>query len=219
MGDILQIGPKIKIGGTIGAIGQSVKEGVGKVAKVAALPASFFNPALGAALAAGGKALDTTDGGSSVGDLAMAGAKTYGMGKVVGGIPGVGTLASKIPGGSKVAGVLGSVGGHTPFDEKLPEQITFDANGNVVPGAASSGGGILDGIKSIGRFALDNPDVIGGAVAGYNGFKAGQQSDALRQQAIAAMNDRPDLSSIFAGAGRGNPYSKYAATGALARRG
>lgn len=190
-----QIGPKIRIGGTLGHIGQDIKIGVGKLNKAIAKPLSVLNPAFGAIAATSGKMLDTSDGGSSLGDLVKAGATNYAGGKLAQAIPGVGKLAGKVPG----------VGG-----SGLPENIVFDGAGNVVSGGSGGGLGqsLLGGLKSVGKFALDNPDLIGGAIAGVSGFKTGQQSDDLRNQAISAMSDRPDLSSIFADPG--NPYNRYA---------
>lgn len=202
------------IGGTIKKAVVDTGHAVGKVANnkytqmaaAAALAATGVGaPAAAgimAGMAGGGKLLAP---GGNIGDALKSGAKagvtSYGVGKLAGAIPGAGKLASKIPGAEKVLGAGGA---------NLPEQIVFDGAGNIVPQAASHslGGTILGGLKSVGKFALDNPDLIAGGLAGVSGFKAGQQSDDLRTQAIQAMSERPDLSSIFADPG--NPYNRYA---------
>jgi predicted phage tail protein len=170
-----QIGPKIRIGGTVGKIGQSVKEGVGKVAKVAALPVSFFNPAIGAALAAGGKALDTTDGGSSLGDLALAGAKTYGMGKVAGplvrAIPGMGSIGDKLGGLAKalpgVGSIMGSGGGMTG----APSSSGIPGDGVYIPGGAGDVGQLPVGTPSGGGMPWEQilSAATGGGTQGGSG--------------------------------------------------
>lgn len=186
------VSDRIGNGPSVSGLKSSIR-GTGNLAAKAAPFVSFVNPVLGAALAAGG----SLAGGKNIGESLVAGAKSYGGSKLLGAIPGAGKLASKIPGVDKIPG--------------LPAPISFDAAGAVVPQASRSlGSSVMDGLKSVGSFALDNPDLIAGGIAGVSGFKAGQQSDDLRNQAIAAMSDRPDLSSVFAGGGAGNPYSKYA---------
>jgi hypothetical protein len=207
------VGNRIGDGPSISGLKSSIR-GTGNLVSKAAPLVSLVNPLLGAGLKVGGELA----GGRNIGEAALSGAKTYGVGKLAGAIPGVGKLgdvARSIPGASSV---LGGGGGAT-----LPGPLTTDDMGRVIGGAASGGGGFGDlitgGLKSVGKFALDNPDLIAGGLAGYHGFKAGQQEDDLRQQAIRAMTERPDLSHIFADAG--NPYNRYAqkakATGVLAR--
>lgn len=201
----IQIGPRIRVGGTLGAIGQSVKTGVGKVASAAAPVVSFFNPGIGAALAVGGRALDTTNGGSSLGDLAMAGAKTYGLGKVAGplvrAIPGVGGLGDKLGGLAKglpgVGGIMGSggsgaapgggVGGvadastvMTPSGGGTPwDQILGSITGNGGASGEASGGGIDWGsiLGNIGGFVQDHgTDLAAGGLATAQALAAAKAS-------------------------------------------
>jgi hypothetical protein len=126
----VQIGPKIRIGGTLGKIGQDIKEGAGKVAKAAAPVVSLFNPAIGAALGAAGTALDTSGGAVSLGDVLKNGgmAAIPGIaGKALGvlqNVPGAGSIAdlirgagntvSNLPGADAIGGALGKLGGLVP---------------------------------------------------------------------------------------------------------
>ncbi len=62
----MRIGPKIRIGGTLGKIGQKLKEGVGKVEKAAAPFVSLIpgvSQLAAPILNASGNILDTSDGG------------------------------------------------------------------------------------------------------------------------------------------------------------
>lgn len=216
----IQIGPRIRIGGTLGKIGQKVKIGAGKVAKIAAPVASFVNPGLGAILGAAGTALDTSKGGVGLGQIAMSGAMNYGLGKAVGKIPGVGKLgssiASKIPGGGRVADLLGKVG---KMGGGLPG----------VGGAEGGGGGWMD---KLGGFLGEHGDQLltaGALASSYGTEKANRelreramgyatgsydQRAPLRAAGMAgALNpERPNLSGIFA-----NPGNAYARPGTATR--
>ena len=79
----MQIGPRIRVKGGLGKLGQKAKIGVGKLASKAAPIVSFFNPALGTALALGGDVLDTSDGSFDPVKAGRKAALTYGVGKAV----------------------------------------------------------------------------------------------------------------------------------------
>ncbi len=140
----IQIGPRIRVGGTLGKIGESVKQHAGQVAKIASVPLSFMNPALGAALAAGGRALHTNEGAAGLGDLAGAAGKAYALGKVGQGIGGA------LKGAGSIGSKLGSLGG--ALKQGIPA-IKSLAGGNMpnIPGLP--GGfdamGVLGGIDAV----------------------------------------------------------------------
>lgn len=225
-----QIGPKIRIGGDIGKLGQKVKETVGKGAKLASVPVSFFNPALGAALAVGGKALDTTDGGSSLADLAMTGVKSYGTGKLVGplvrALPGVGAigdklggLAGKIPGATAAGSIFGgsSAGGSgAPWDEQLPSipgapggMGDFSLPGGVGGGAPGSSGGGIDWsniLGNIGGYVKDHPlDTAMGGLAAAQALaaaKASQRAGQLQDKALGLADSNWEFGAPLRTQGR-----------------
>lgn len=90
-----QIGPRIRIGGTVGKVGQNVKIAAGKALTNPIVDGALtlipgVGPAFAAAAGAAGQALDTSNGGlhgaSGVGKLATGAAKGYAAGKIAGGI-------------------------------------------------------------------------------------------------------------------------------------
>lgn len=112
----MQIGPKIRIGGSVGKVGQNIKLAAGKAAKQAAPFVSFINPALGAGLAAAGTGLDTSHGGVSPLDIVKTGGLNYLGGKIGGfdiqpgeGVTSLSDLAKKFGGGGGGGG-LGGIG-------------------------------------------------------------------------------------------------------------
>lgn len=116
----IQIGPRIRIGGTVGKVGQNIKIGVGKVAKAAA-PIAALVPGVGplaaAGLAAGGTALDTSKGRVGLGNIVKAGALTGGLSKLGGlakNIPGMsrlGEMVKQLPGAGMVGSAIDRVKG------------------------------------------------------------------------------------------------------------
>ena len=105
-----QIGPRIRVGGTLGKIGQKAKIGLGKLEKTIAPAAMFipgFGPALAAGLEASGNVLDTSNGGLHMNNLPGVALKTAGMyagGKLAG------ALEGKLAGSTLGKPMLGSVG-------------------------------------------------------------------------------------------------------------
>lgn len=221
----MQIGPKIRVGGTLGKIGQGLKEGVGKVAKTVAPIASFINPGLGAVLAAGGTALDTSHGGVSLGKTLASGLGAYSMGKVAGPlvnkIPGVGGMlgkigdtASHLPGAGMAGNLLGKLGVHTSAENggipQPPPQIVLDGSGNVVPQQGGSGGlgGLFGGINNAANQAgmstmdkwLMGGQILGGVAGGVGDYLAGQMN-ADAQKAQLAEQQRQFNTTGAAGIG------------------
>ena len=89
----MQIGPRIRVGGTLGAIGEGVKHAVGAALPVAAVAAPFLGPLAGA--------LSHIPGLSSVGN-AVEGAASH--------IPGVGAVEQFLGNNGGVSGVLSKYG-------------------------------------------------------------------------------------------------------------
>jgi hypothetical protein len=169
-----QIGPKIRIGGTIGKIGQDIKEGAGKVLSNPLVDTALaFVPGVGPGLAAGarglGTALDTSNGSVGLGDILKNTAEQYGIGKVATSLPGlVKSGASGIAkAGASVLGIGGSSGssggtvpGGTWYDPETGEQVPAGT-----PGAIESpddyvqpSSGFLDDIK---KAITSGGDVLG----------------------------------------------------------
>lgn len=196
----MQIGPKIRVGGTVGHVGQAIKTGVGKVAQPVGKAVSLINPALGTAISTAGDVLDTTDGAFDFGKAAKNAALQYGVGKVAN------TVGKQVLGasgiGSKVKVLAGAAG------KKL-----------LTGGDGASGGGI-------DRNGILDKLLLGAGVASSAADKMRQQKmqdqaskyatgsyDAragLREKGIADMlhQSTPDLSGVFAAPG--NPYAVQA---------
>lgn len=108
----MQIGPRIRIGGTVGQIGQKVKLGAGKVLSnpiVDGVAGAFLGPAAAAGLGGLGRALDTSGGSVGVGDIAggaLRGGVAGYAGSKLGGIlkGGIGGIANSVGGASSAAG-------------------------------------------------------------------------------------------------------------------
>lgn len=132
----MQIGPRIRVGGTLGHLGQEVKIGAGKVAKAAAPVVSFFNPAIGAALAAGGTALDTSHGAVNPLDIAKGAIMNGGLGALGRGV-------SMIPGVSSISHLPG-IGGVVNAAEGIGNEIGNSGIGSAIKGAA---GKLLPGVE------------------------------------------------------------------------
>lgn len=211
----MQIGPRIRIGGSVGKVGQKLKIGAGKVLSKSAPLVSFINPAWGAAAGAVGDALDTTDGRFDIGRAAMNAGKSYGMGKIGGKvlkkIPGVDKLAGKTPGVSSIAGGLrNKIPGGDQIGNALEAMQSVD-------GPLSLGGEEPGRFRRLGDFLSANKDDIldyaGALGSAYQGYQEGEREDELFKRNRAEferlrplrdagmqglMNTtRPDLSSMF----------------------
>jgi hypothetical protein len=203
-----QIGPRIRVGGTLGAIGEGVKQNLGQVAKIAAVPVSFVNPALGAALAVGGRALHTNEGAAGVGDLVGAGVKNYATGKIGSAV--LGGVRRALPAiGGAIAGR--AVGGGAPATDvnggsMIPGGPDFDPSSGgagggggmpweqilaAVTGGGTQGGGGIDWgslLGKVGGFVKDNGldlAMAGLATAqGVNAAKASSRAGGFQDKAI-----------------------------------
>ena len=82
----MQLGPRIRIGGSVGKLGQKAKITVGKLAQKTAPIVSLVNPAMGAAFGAAGDILDTSEGSFSIKKAALDAGRNYAIGKVAGGL-------------------------------------------------------------------------------------------------------------------------------------
>ena len=129
-----QIGPRIRIGGSIGHAAQKLKEGVGKVEKAIA-PAAMLIPGVGQIAApilnTAGHLFDTSDGGvhlTTLPKLALEDAGLYGGGKMAGAIEG------KLANTSLGQSVLSKFG--------LGSKVPMSAAGDVA-GASGVGGGAI----------------------------------------------------------------------------
>lgn len=220
----MQIGPRIRVGGSVGKMGQKLKVGAGKLASKAAPIVSFINPALGTALGVAGDALDTTDGKFNVGNAVKRGVMNYGVGKIGGKV--LSPLMSKVPGVNRIPGL----GGGEPDLSGIDGARDFVSKINVDNlGKAGGGGGGWSGISSLvsgngggmgDRFRkllpqnmddlLDLGEFAGNAIGNY---QEGQREDELfrrdrdewnrraplRDAGMRGMLDdsRPDLSGVF----------------------
>lgn len=116
----IQIGPRIRIGGTVGKIGQNIKTGVGKVLSNPIVEGGLslipgVGP-IGSAIAGGlGRALDTTGGSVGLGDIAggalQGGVSGIGAGALKGALSGGLSLGNILKSAPQLAGLFGSAGG------------------------------------------------------------------------------------------------------------
>lgn len=205
-----QIGPRIRVGGTLGKIGQDIKETTGKVLSNPIVDGALtFIPGIGPVIAgaagAAGKILDTTGGGlhgvGGVLDVAKGAASGFAAGKVATGLKSTLDAAS---GGSvldKLKSILASGG-------SLKDAAAQLLGGGGDPTGAGGGG------TSFGDKLL-----LGGATAAATADKLRQQGmqdrgisyatgaydekAPLRSKAIGMLQNpnKPDLTSLFADAG------------------
>jgi hypothetical protein len=138
----MQIGPRIRVGGSVGKAAQKLKVGTGKVLSKVAPVAGFINPGLGVAMSGIGDALDTTDGKFDLKKAAV-GAITSGVGGKIPGIDKVMNVAGKIPGVDTVKRVGGGI------IDRVRD----------IPGVERAGGAIKDALGS--DFAKDMGRAIG----------------------------------------------------------
>lgn len=235
----MQIGPRIRVRGTLGKIGQQAKIGLGQIASnpiVTGATGAFFGPGAAALLGGVGHALDTSHGSVGLGDIAKGSAIGYGTGQLGSALK-TGASALLKGGATQAVNSLnnprldangmpvdeGPAGGGGGFLDKLKGALT---------GALTGGGGGLGGaLGSIGGFLSNNKDnlLMGGALAasiadanrarglqekGLNyATDAYDQRAPLRAQAMSALQNpqQTNLASTFATRGN-NPY---AATGRI----
>lgn len=226
-----QIGPRIRVGGTLGKIGQNVKVAAGKALSNPIVDAGLtfipgVGPGIAAAAGAAGRALDTSNGGlhgvGGLGSLAAGAAEGYGAGKLATGLTsGIGSIIN--------GGGLNADGSPMGVLDRLKGLVT--SGGAGVTGAISGG---LNGLKGLlsgggtpgasgGNSLLDSL-LLGGSVASAAADKAKQQGlidkstqyatnaydekAPLRTKALAGLQNTtaPDLSSLFSNSG--NVYSR-----------
>jgi hypothetical protein len=221
----IQLGPRVRIGGTIGKIGQQVKVAAGKIASnpfVEGIAGATLGPGAAAAVGALGKALDTSHGSVGAGSIAGGGLQGYGAGKL-GGI--VKNGLNSVIGGAPTDGASGS----TSIIDRLKGLVTgggADGTGNFglagdIGGKLLGGGG---GAGGPGGSFLDKA-LLAGSIASNAADRERQQGvqnraidyttgsyDArapLRARALASLSTdqaAPDLSSIFENPG--NAYDR-----------
>jgi hypothetical protein len=189
-----------------------------------ALPAIGFMLA-GPAGAAAGSALARGfgDGKFDPKATAIAGLKGYAGGQLASGVglvggKGLSGLASSARG--LVPGMGGGAGGGAA---SVASGATSAASGAASPSIGSS---LMGGLKSVGGFAKDNPDLILGAAQAYQGAREQGKADDLSKRALelaeqpwnetaglrrqslrSLMNPtRTDLSGIYGG--QSNPFAR-----------
>jgi hypothetical protein len=225
----IQIGPRIRVGGSIGKAAQSAKIGLGKVAKAAAPIAGFINPALGGVLGGLGTIADTSKGKVGLGQIASAGGAALlpGVAKVAGKIPGVsgmGGMLGKIPGVSKVGGLAKRVAG-SQFGKDMGTALKNTAEtildpvaqaGGAMGDALTGGGGgpsmdTMLGLAGTADAAIQRQKATDLENQGLNRIRGAYDAKAgLREQGIQGMM-RPegDPNAALANTYRrdtGNPY-------------
>jgi hypothetical protein len=193
----IQIGPRIRVGGSVGHFGEQLKQNLGQVAKIAAVPASFVNPGLGALLAVGGRALHTNEGAAGVGDLVGAGLKNYATGKVGSAVLGGVKRALPAVAGAIAGSGAGGGGGALPTTDvngagMIPGGPDFDP----ASGGASGGGGALEGLGALLPHAKDGSidwmQLGAGGLAALQGYQSAQaagRAGDLENQALAHANE------------------------------
>lgn len=144
----IQIGPRIRVGGSLGRAGQNLKIGVGKVANVGGKVVSLFNPALGTMISAAGDVLDTSDGKFDFGRAAKNAVLQYGVGKVAN------VAGSKLGGLFNRAGnVGGDLSGAGDALNHVSQSVRAGGSlGNVVGDAASNAGRFRSIASKAGSF-------------------------------------------------------------------
>jgi hypothetical protein len=181
-----QIGPRIRVGGTLGNIGQQAKIGLGKVASNPFVDGALgFIPGVGPGLSAAanmaGRALDTSNGGlhgmDGVMSLVKGGATGYAAGMAGNAIRGAA--------GKALSAGMGAFGGHggsadgsvaptqdqidaDPYGDGNPSGAGLDANGMPLPGG-SGGQSLLDRLKGL----------VGGAGKAFAGAAGGGKGGIL----------------------------------------
>lgn len=174
----IQIGPKIRVGGTLGKVGQDLKIGAGKVASnpwVQGIAGATLGPGAAAAIGALGKTLDTSHGSVGLGDIAKGGVQGYGAGK----------LGQTVGGLAKGGLSLGKVGGLVTGGG-ADGQGNFGALGDA---AGKLGGGL--GLGSLGGGG-NLVDMGLGGLAAANAAHLQGQSDQYAHNALDTANQSYD---------------------------
>jgi hypothetical protein len=224
----IQIGPRIRVGGTIGKIGQEIKIGAGKVASnplVQGVAGAFFGPLAGAGLGVLGKELDTSNGYTGVGDILKGGLAGGAAGAAGSGIKtGVTSLLGKAIPSATEGGAAGS--GWLDKAKSIFSGGGMDGQGNFglagdlagkLGGQAGSllggqAGGTLDKVllgASIADAALQRKRQMDLQDKGIDyATNAYSERAPLRTRGLQLMMDEsaPDLSAIFQNSH--NPYTK-----------
>lgn len=211
----MQIGPRIRVGGTLGKIGQEAKIGAGKVlsnkyvdAGLALIPG--VGPGISAAANAAGHVLDTSNGGihtlGDVGHMALDAGEAYLGGKG----------ANMIRDAVVKNGLRGAVSSGVSRLRSAPSAVLNTATGGGSASGGAGGGGLMDRFRSIGGLlntGLNLANTAEGVYSGYQGSKLrGQMLDqankeaaqnaALRASALDRLRavdtaPRPDLSGML----------------------
>jgi hypothetical protein len=159
----IQIGPRIRVGGTLGKIGQKVKIGAGKVlANPVVDTALAFVPGVGPGVAAGaralGTALDTSHGSVGLGTIAKNGIEQYALNKAATSIPGM-------------------FGKGKSVTDILRDATSMGGGSGSAPGGVAGSGGVAQTVAQsapptgvfgkLGAFAKNNKDLLvaGGSIA------------------------------------------------------
>lgn len=198
-----QIGPRIRIGGSVGNAAQKLKEGTGKVLsnKYVGMGLSLVpgvGPGLAAAANMAGHAMDTSDGGindwGDIGTMAKDAAMVYGGGKALGGVKSL--LGSKVPIGEKLKGlvmrgggsdgkgnwgVAGDLAGKLGGDDGLLDSLV--GHGKDIVGGLGGGQGLVDKTLLAGAVAA----------AAADRQKQSQMIDEAKGYATKSYNDRAPL--------------------------
>ena len=204
-----QIGPKIRIGGTLGHIGQQAKLGLGKVEKAIA-PAVAMIPGIGPLVAAGlnvnGNMLDTSNGGiHTIGDVGKIAGSTA-LDLLPAGLGKVGSLAQSIPGVQGIGNALGSIPGASQIGGAL-KSAAGSGIGQALSGLAGDAGSFLTG--NGGMNAL-------GVAQGINAARLQQKSNQYATNAMgdvnASYNERAPLRAqalnVLPSAIAANPFAR-----------
>jgi hypothetical protein len=206
----IQIGPKIRVGGTIGHIGQSIKEDVGKLAHNPLVDAGLsFIPGVGpiaaGLIAATGRALDTSGGGVGVGDVLKSGVEGYGAAKV-GGLLKSGLSTASTVGAANGGGMLNTAkalvtggGADGQGSMGVVGDIAGKANGMVNNAMQKPAGG---GPSTLDKLLL--------AASVADNAATSQHNRAIDNEALGMVRnlpnikaDTPDLTGLTQ-----NPYQK-----------
>ena len=209
----MQIGPRLRVGGTLGKVGQKVKIGVGKAAQPIGKVVSIFNPGLGTAISTAGDVLDTTDGKFNFGKAAKNAAIQYGVGKVansvLGKLRGTPDLSGIDQAKDYVSGINVGSGGVSQAGHVLSMGDRFRSLGDVGSFLSKHKNDILD----YGQAAEDIYGKYRQTQAQDEAMKLAKQRYAenaplrARGRELLLDESRPDLSAVFADPN--NPQGRY----------
>lgn len=196
----IQIGPRIRIGGSVGKLGQKAKLATGKVLSnkiVQGVVGATLGPWAAAAAGGLGKALDTSEGRVGLSDLAK--------GTAVGGVSGLAGMGVKNIGKSLLSKGVGAIG--TGGGGGVTDAVTSD------PSRFRSVGGFLkDNARTIADYGKLGEGIYDRYQENQDRNRADQEyasARPLRDAAMAGLLDtsRPDVSSVFADPM--NPQGRY----------